>query len=350
MVSGTLLRYRCPACGRTFSERTFSIDYYTKKTIDYDEILERQASGESMSAMARNLHCSSNSLENRIERLGRNALVLQERLQRSRPLAEDLVADGFESFDTSQYFPNNINILVGKESQNLYAFSHATIRRKGCMTKKQAEKRTKIERTWKAPVGSLKTSFSLLVKEIPKVWDQSAFPRLILSTDEHNTYPLCIRGVPQLSAAMKNGAFVHSRYSSKAERTVNNPLFSVNYYDRELRKDIAAYRRESTCFCRNVSNGMLRFSVYAMWHNFRKPHRIGVPGETPPVHGIVSGIDQGRVAHELRRALTERAFLSRTPIGEEPSRIWHKRAPTPRKTRPDWIPKYVQTIPQGSEN
>jgi hypothetical protein len=32
-------------------------------------------------------------------------------------LREDLAADGFESFNGSQYFPNNFNILVGKRSQ-----------------------------------------------------------------------------------------------------------------------------------------------------------------------------------------------------------------------------------------
>ncbi|GAB1432910.1 hypothetical protein MASR2M29_15350 [Spirochaetota bacterium] len=40
-------------------------------------------------------------------------------------------ADGFESFDRSQYFPNQINLVLGKNSQFLYDYSHTTIRRKG---------------------------------------------------------------------------------------------------------------------------------------------------------------------------------------------------------------------------
>jgi hypothetical protein len=61
------------------------------------------------------------------------------------------VADGFESFDVSQYFPNNITIMAGEESQFLYAFSHTTIRRKGSMRPDQKRKRAALEAQWRAP-------------------------------------------------------------------------------------------------------------------------------------------------------------------------------------------------------
>jgi len=37
-------------------------------------------------------------------------------------------ADGFESFCVSQYFPNNIQLLVGSDSQHVYQIDYATIR------------------------------------------------------------------------------------------------------------------------------------------------------------------------------------------------------------------------------
>ena len=40
-VAGRIQRYRCKHCGITFSDRTFSIDYYTKKSINYLELFER---------------------------------------------------------------------------------------------------------------------------------------------------------------------------------------------------------------------------------------------------------------------------------------------------------------------
>ncbi|GAB1481491.1 hypothetical protein MASR2M78_03060 [Treponema sp.] len=113
-VVGSVQRFRCKLCGRGFSARTFSIDYYTKKTLDNREIFRAIAAGESVSSIARHLHCSFGSAQNRLERLGRNAIFMQSKLMESLAFKEDLVADGFESFTKSQYHPCNINILVGK--------------------------------------------------------------------------------------------------------------------------------------------------------------------------------------------------------------------------------------------
>ncbi|GAB1484900.1 hypothetical protein MASR2M78_37180 [Treponema sp.] len=118
-------RFRCKLCGRGFSARTFSIDLLHQKTLDNREIFRAIAAGESVSSIARHLHCSFGSAQNRLERLGRNAIFMQSKLMESLAFKEDLVADGFESFTKSQYHPCNINILVGKKSQFLY---EATLR------------------------------------------------------------------------------------------------------------------------------------------------------------------------------------------------------------------------------
>lgn len=339
-VVGRVPRFKCCFCKKTFSTRTFQLDYYTKKTIPYKEILERVPSGESVSAIARNLKCSVGSAQNRIDRLGRNCVALHESLIKGHSLNEDLVADGFESFDRSQYFPNNINILVGKDSQTLYAATHVTMRRKGQMTSSQRKKRMELEDTWKAPAKGIVRSFGALMTEIPALWDQEKKPTLTLSTDEHNAYPFAIRRVPILVTGMNQGTFRHKTYSSKAPRTVDNPLFAVNYYDRELRKDLAAYHRESTCFCRNVANGRLRFALYQTWHNYRKRHRIVNTREKPPVHAVVAGMDEERIETQFKTVFRDRVFLSRSNLSQEGRAVWLKQTPTPFKARPELIPKY----------
>jgi hypothetical protein len=115
----------------------------------------------------------------------------------------------------------------------------------------------------------------------------------------------------------------------------------VNYLDREFRKDIAAFRRESTRFTRNVSNGALRFAIYQVWHNFVKPWRIKHPWPPFVKHGDLAGLPMGQAQEGLRSMLSERAFLSRLSLGEEARRIWLKLLPTPLKARPDYLPAFA---------
>jgi hypothetical protein len=340
-VVGPVKRYRCCSCGKTFSDRTFDINYYTKKTISYRQIFLRITSTESLSSISRNLKAGLPSIQNRIDRLSREMLALHQRLEKEFCLNENLVADGFESFDRSQYFPNNINILVGQFSQCLYGFTHTTIRRKGRMTKSQKAKRAKLEMRYRAPRGGIERSFSQLLEIIPLLWNKLQSPHLSLLTDEHAAYPRAISNVIPLVSASHEGSFSHVRISSTLDRTVINPLFPVNYYDREFRKDIHAYVKESTCFCRNVANGLDRLSLYQGWHNFIKPYRVKYPGGDLDPHAVYAGIGKEKIGRDLARAFRERSFLSHLDLREERRVIWMKTTKTPLKEGYDYLPKYA---------
>jgi transposase-like protein len=340
-VVGPVARYRCLSCGKTFSDRTFDIDYYTKKTISYQQIFLRIASTESLSSISRNLNVRLPSIQNRIDRLSREMLALHHRLEKEFRVTENLVADGFESFDRSQYFPNNINILVGQTSQYLYGFTHTTIRRKGRMRESQKARRAELETEYRAPREGIERSFARLLAIIPLLWNKLRFPRLSLITDEHSAYPRAISHVIPLVFALHEGSFSHLRISSTLARTLGNLLFSVNYHDREFRKDIHAYTRESTCFCRNVANGLDRLSLYQGWHNFTKPYRVKRSGDELDPHGVYAGIDKVKIGRELARAFKERSFLSHLDLREERLVVWKKNMKTPLKEGPDYLPKYA---------
>jgi len=343
LVVGRVRRFTCTACGRGFSERTFSVDYYAKRTLDLREIHRAISQGENLAAVARHLGCSGDSVQNRIDRLARNGIVLHESILASLALGEHLVADGFESFDRSQYFPNQINILVGQRSQFLYGFTHTTIRRKSRMTPAQRRIRARLELKYKAPAGGIRASFAGLLCAIPARWDPSRMPKLALITDEHRAYPAAIAMVSALAREREAGRFIHRTYSSTAPRTVWNPLFPVNYYDRELRKDIAAYHRETTCFTRNVGNGLSRMMLYLVYHNYGKPFRVG-PGDSGRdyPHAVVAGIDPAGIDLAMSRFYEDRAFLARQSVNTENGRIWMKEHQTPLKLKPDYLPKYAR--------
>jgi len=340
-VVGWVPRFRCTACGRNFSERTFALDYYTKKSLDYAEVFRSIAASESVSAIARHLGCSGASVQNRLERLGRNALAAHARLVDGLSASEDLVADGFESFDRSQYFPNNFNLLLGKDSQFLYRFTHASLRRKGRLTESQRRQRETYDRLWVRPPNALRRACDRLFAAIPDLNRPSRQTPLRLWTDEHQTYVHALAANEAISAAQTSGRFIHTTISSTAPRTVFNPLFSANYYDRELRKDIAAFHRESTCFTRNVAAGYFRFVTYALWHNYCKPHRVGYTPEPLPVHAVVAGVDPELIREELQRLFMDRAFLSRAELSAEEIDIWLKQHRTPLKTRAEYVPKFA---------
>ena len=129
--------FLCKECGKKFSERTFSIDFCFHKEISYEAVLNEINSCSGIRAIGRNMKCSRGIIQRRISRLSKQSIALHHGLSCNNKLKEDPAADGFESFAVSQYFPNNINILVGKESQLLYFADYSYLRRKGRMTEYQ---------------------------------------------------------------------------------------------------------------------------------------------------------------------------------------------------------------------
>ena len=112
-VRGPVMRYKCLVCGRGFSEQTFSLDYFVKRTVDYRRLRNLLHSCVSVRAASRILGCSCDSVTNRTSRLARQCISAHARLLAATELGEDQAADGFQSFAVSQYFPNNIHLLVG---------------------------------------------------------------------------------------------------------------------------------------------------------------------------------------------------------------------------------------------
>ena len=132
-------------------------------------------------------------------------------------------------------------------------------------------------------------------------------------------------------------------WPSTAPRHLLNPLFAVNYYDRELRKDVAAFRRESTCFTRNVANGLSRFVCHMAYHNYQKPYRVEPAQIDGSVHAEVAGIDRGLIRAQLARLYSDRPFIDQHTPSVEAARIWLKQAATPLKKKPDRLPAYASS-------
>ena len=333
-------RYRCRSCRRTFSRRTLSIDFWTHRRLDYLNIINLFGSGCSLRAISRFMNASVNTIQDRIGRLARSILPALSQIQESLDPAEDLVADGLENFFVSQDFPNNINLLVGKKSQYTYGFSYALMRRKGTTTDTQKQRCIRLYPHVDFTRNTITKSFVALIEQMHRVTRKRSI--WTLYTDEKDQYQTALRKDPKISEQIRAGTFRHVRINSKRPRTVTNDLFAVNYMDREIRKDVAEYRRETVCFGRNVANGLERMCVYLFHHNFIKRYRIGVTSEVR-THAEVAGVNRDQIASIRNDVLNRRHFLTDREVrpGSFLESVWMRRTPTPLKTSDEYLPQYV---------
>jgi len=338
---GSVPRFLCRTCGRTFSSQTFSTNYYAKRTIDYRRLEELLASSMSIRALARTFHCSCPSILNRCDRLARQELAAHALL---RPLAarhENVCIDGFVSFDRSQFFPNNLTISITSDSRYLLSFTHATLRRSGSMTESQKRRRSTLYPGVPFERRALERSFTELLDELERDRPPCPAAPLVIVTDEKLEYERAFYAHPLSRNQDEAHRVALLRVNSTLPRSCHNPLFASNYLDRELRKDQAAHRRESTCFGRNVANGLSRLACYVGWHNYRKRYRITGPAFDHRLHADQAGIGAEAIARTRRSVFTMRAFSSLIELDGIETKIWGKRFPTPGKTRPDYLPHFA---------
>ena len=307
-------RYRCSRCRRTFSSQTFQTHYWLRRPELQTTIAERLLSGSGYRQIARFLGCSPNTVMGQAARLGRHAMLFQERHRPKRP-REELVLDGFESFAFSQYYPLHLNLVVGAESHFMYALTESELRRKGRMTPAQRINRSAEE----AAVGRPDPrAIEWGVRELLE-WVLPARSQTTLHADDHRAYP---RAIAQLSADRR----VELRVTSSRERrTARNPLFPVNRQDLMLRHSGANHRRETIAFSKLRASVIERGWLQAVFMNFLKPFSEKRQDRTPAQRLGIVGRRLG-----LGDLLSDRLFATRVGLGAVLRAHYERRVPTRR--------------------
>jgi hypothetical protein len=329
---GRVKRYACQRCKKSFSEQTFRLSYYLHRTIDFRDLLLRLCACSGIRAMARSYHVTDKVIANRIGRLARQVIGVTAGLRLSGECEEALVADGFESFIRSQYSPNNIHHLIGQASQYVYACDLGHLRRKGRMTDEQKRKRERLEKGEPSVSGELSASFERICQTVDDL--AGAGGSIVLRTDEKKEYRAVLEANKYL-----DGKVTHLTTSSRAARTFLNPLWAVNYYDRELRKDQATQVRETTRWSQEANNCMERMYVYAGYHNLFKPFRIRQRDSR--THAEMAGYDSKRIRCWLKTFFTKRFFFSKVAFGVSEWLVWLRAYRTPFRSCYQYLPGYV---------
>jgi hypothetical protein len=316
---GWIQRFRCSRCGRTCSTQTFSIHYWTHSTNDLEWLLGHFGTCSGLRQTARVAGVTHRVIHNRCRRLARNALALMDCALEGFGLKENIAMDGLESFTRSQYHPNNITHITGSRSQFIYAAVHTLFRRKGSMTGAQKRRRALIDAVWK-PSASIRADCTALLADLAAAIDAGCSTaakhggQLTVDTDKHGAYPKAIASVPVLAARLADGSLRHRRTASREPRTRSNPLFPVNYVDRQMRLSMAEFVRETVRQAREVNSQMERTVIFMMVHNFATPHRVDGRARVchAQTHADVAGIAGERLEWLLARMLTHRHLYSHT--------------------------------------
>ena len=311
-------RFRCGHCGSTFSTQTFSTTYYLKRPELQAPVFHRLLACSGFRQIAREARCAPTTVMGQAARLGRHALLaLQERRPRA-PLNEPLVIDGFESYAYSQYHPLHLNLAVGAESHFVYAFTHATLRRKGRMRPAQRRRRQALElQDGRPKPGALAASVAELLRLAVPEPDS-----VVVRSDEHPAYPRAFR-------QLKGWSLRHECTPAVAARTPANPLFPVNLMDLLLRHNSANHKRETIAFSKRHQSVVERAALLIVWRNFTKPFSENHGGGTPAMR---VGLEPGPLS--LAALLEKRLFPARIPLPPPWGDYYRRRVPTSRISNP----------------
>jgi len=304
-------KYQCSHCGRGFSASSFSTAYWLRRPDLLRPVFHRLVACSGFRQIARELEVSHSTIRRLSDRLGRHCLLFHEVSRPKGCPTEPLVLDGFRSFEHSQYWPMDLNLVVGT-SLFVYGFNDAELRRSGTMRPAQVLKRRILEGRFGRPdpQATRRQVEELLRRVVP--------PRgsIVLRSDEHQAYPRAIQ-------RLKDRCFVHAQTSSRLARTPENPLFPANLSDLLLRHSSANHKRETIAFSKRRQSALYRLAIWTVWRNYMKDRSENRPRGTPAQALGLTGR-----ALTLREVLARRLFPARQRLSRWVEACYFGRIPT----------------------
>ncbi len=235
------------------------------------------------SQIARVADCDPSTVDRKIARMGRHCLLFLLIMLKAGKQPEEIVYDGLESFEFSQFFPYHLNIAVDKSNDYIQFLNESEMRRKGTMTPQQKIKRKQLEALHGRPdPKAIEKSTARLFDCL--IGDQS---HVTVYTDKHQQY---------IKPLKKYGSQVtHVQTSSKEHRGHHNNLFAINRLDMMIRHGNKNHTRETIAFSKRRQAGIERAAMSAVYHNFSMDRRQrGVRGLTP---AMVRGVADRKLSY-----------------------------------------------------
>ena len=272
-------RFTCLQCKRSFSSQTFSTTYWQKLPQLDHLIFMKTIGGMANRQIARDLQVAPETINRHLSRLGRHCLLLHAKLMENAPPAAEIVVDGFESFELSQYFPFHHHVAVEKNTDFFIYFTDSELRRKGRMTQHQKRRRRALETSLGRPDPKA------LGKDMSELLETTlgSVTRARVYSDDHPGYR---RPILQVSCDID-----HQVTPGREHRDKNNALWEVNLLDLIIRHSSANHKRETIAWSKRRQRSAERLAILLVWRNYMKGRREKVRGSPTPamLRGLLAG-------------------------------------------------------------
>ena len=287
-------RFTCLHCKRSFSTQTFSTTYWLKRPDVLASLFPKVNGCMCNRQIARELKSSPSTIDRQISRLARHCILFHQSMIQDMNPPSEIVIDGFESFELSQYFPTHHHVAVEKDTDFFIYFTDSPLRRKGRMTPEQKKRRENLENVLGRPDPK---AIEKDMKELLEVTLKDALSAVVYS-DDHRAYP---RSIQQLDCHIR-----HDITPGSDHRDSNNPLFPANLLDLLIRHSNSNHKRETIAWSKRRQASAERLVILLVWRNYMKGRREKERGSPTPA--MVKGLTDRPL--EIEDILDGRIFRS----------------------------------------
>jgi len=252
-------RFRCRACGRSFSRQTFRADYRQKKPHLNAAFLHLMVSCVGLRQASRCLRVARRTVEHRFRWLAEHAAHYHRNRLQGIALPGPFQLDEMESFESNRYQPVTVPVLIHRETFFLVAAAVGPLRRKGRMTRHQRRKRTEHEALHGRRPSRSDAAVRRVLQTLRPVTQSS--PSVVLDSDHKPLYG-------RVGREIFGERFRWRVHSATARRDRSNPLFPINHTNARLRHFLARLRRRSWCVSKRRRALEDHLGVAMLWSNY----------------------------------------------------------------------------------
>ena len=319
-------RFCCLTCRRTFSQQTFALSYYLKRSELAEPVAAGLVAGSAHRQLGRSLGCAPSTITRLSARLGRQALLLHVQALRELPwIDEPIVHDDFETFAVRQESAVGIGTPVGQRSWYIYGLEHAPHRRGGRRSPAQKARRRPPP---KVEPGAYRRAFQRILDRLLEKCPPAG--RITVISDDHPGYRSGMRSHPARSAFRHqihpNPKRPHKGAPrSRRARLRDREMFAVDSLHMLMRHSMAHSRRETIAFGRRINALLERGWLFVVWRNWIKGRSERKADRTTPAMSL--GLTE--TPWSWSQVLSHRRFPWRLRVPESWMRTYRREIITP---------------------
>ena len=270
-------RVRCRACRGTVSRQTFRADYRQKKPHLNALFFQLMVNCVGQRQAAKVLGVARRTVERRFAWLAQHARDFHARQLKNAQLRGPFQLDELESFEANRFQPVTVPILIDRSTFFLVASAVAPLRRKGKLSPKQKEQRSRHE----AKHGKRPTRSSEAVRRVLQSLRSKVQGAVVVDSDHKPSYQ-------RIGRQLFGARWVGQRHDAKRRRDRRNPLFPINHTNARLRHFLSRLRRRSWCVSKRGVRLKDHLDIAALWVNYVR----GITNRTSTTPAQALGIAQ----------------------------------------------------------